>query len=238
VQALTRLLAILDIVAAKGPASAAEIAQCMDLPFSTVARLTRQLAAEGLLNREDGNGRYVIGWRIFDLASSAQGPADLGVVAIGPMTRLRNQTGETVSLHVRRGDQRVCICSVQSEAELRRVVEPGSVQALVGTTGGEVLLAGGSDDGVDALVHELGLSRAEVKRLRERIDGIREDGYAVATNERLGVAAVSVPVSRSGRVLGALSVSGPLSRFTVDEGVRFAPDVLATAEEIAKLAGS
>ena len=52
-----------------------------------------------------------------------------------------------------------------------------------------------------------------------------------------GVASVSAPVLRDGALLGALCVSGPVSRLGNSPGRRLAPLVVAAARELAALAG-
>lgn len=235
-QALQRLTAILDIVAAHGPIAPAEIGLRMDVPFSTVARLTRQLSDEGMVSRLADSGKYVIGWRIFDLAAAGQGSVDLATLATPVMTRLRNSVGETVSLHVLRGDQRLCIAEVQSTHDLRRVVAPGTMQALAGTTGGEVLLSGMTDTEVAEYAKRTAIRNDERVALAERLDTIRSQGFAVITRNDMGIAALSVPVMRAGRVRATLSVSGPLSRFSIGDAAGFAKEARAAADEIARLA--
>lgn len=234
-QALNRLASILDTVAEYGPITPTEIAQRMDLPFSTVARLVRQLAAEGFIARTAETNRYVIGWRIFDLAATGGSEADLATTALPLLTRLRNATHETVSLHVPRGMQRVCVASVESERELRRVVTPGSVQALFGTSGGEVILAGKPDSEVLDLADSLGLPKKDRPQLLERLEAIRRTGYVVAHNDELGVNALSAAVVRRGKTVAALTVSGPLLWFTPELAEQYAPLALEVAGEIAKL---
>ncbi|MCU1480502.1 MAG: transcriptional regulator, IclR family [Subtercola sp.] len=235
-QALQRLTAILDIVAAHGPIAPAEIGLRMDVPFSTVARLTRQLFDEGMVSRVPDSGKYVIGWRIFDLASAGQGSVDLATLAVPVMTRLRTLTGETVSLHVLRGDQRLCIAEVQSTQELRRVVAPGTIQGLAGTTGGEVLLSGMTDAEIADYAQRTGIRGEERTKLVERIAEIRAIGFAVITRTDMGIVALSVPVARAGRVRATLSVSGPLSRFSGSVAAGFADAAKLAADDIARIA--
>jgi IclR family KDG regulon transcriptional repressor len=235
VQAIDRILAILDIVAADGPVAPSEIAPQMDLPFSSVARLVRELAAAGLLDREAGGARgYVLGWKVFDLASTGRAERDLAVVATPAMTELRDATGETVSLHVLRGDQRMCVAEVQSTRELRRVMPAGTVQGLVGTTGGEVLLGALSPDDLEAFAERTGLGREQRRGLEATITAVRDQGFSVTHNEQLGVSAVSVPVRRSGAVVAALTVSGPASRFSVDQARSYAALAASLADVVAR----
>src|SRR6201986_3868710 len=98
-QAIDRVLQILDIAAKAGPQGPAEMASQMDLPYSTVARLVREMAAAGLLDRDPPSSGYVLGWKLFQLPSAGRPGRSLAAVAGPAMTRLRNQTEETVSLH-------------------------------------------------------------------------------------------------------------------------------------------
>ena len=116
----------------------------MDLPLSTVARLMRQLSDAGLLYRSEPDSRYALGYRVFALAAAGVSRIDLAEVALPVMRQLRDASGETTSLHVVRGTQRVCIAEMQSHAQVRRVVPPGSTNQLAGTATGDVLLVGAS----------------------------------------------------------------------------------------------
>jgi DNA-binding IclR family transcriptional regulator len=63
---------------------------------------------------------------------------------------------------------------------------------------------------------------------------VRRRGWAQSVGEReQGVASVSAPVrSSSGRVVAAVSVSGPIERLTRQPGRMHAPAVLAAADRL------
>jgi IclR family acetate operon transcriptional repressor len=212
-QALDRLVSILELVAASGePVGAAEVARSMDLPPSTVARLMRQLADAGLLYRTR-EGRYALGSRVFAIANTAVAGVDL-VEAAGPVMReLRDASGETVSLHVLRGTGRVCLAEVQSHHQVRRVVPPGEVQILIGTATGEVLLAGASDAELATVLAHARLSSAGRKALHARLAGVRERGYAITDNFAENLTGISAPITEGQRTVAALTISGPTVRF-------------------------
>ncbi|MDQ3574817.1 MAG: hypothetical protein M3404_07860, partial [Actinomycetota bacterium] len=61
----------------------------------------------------------------------------------------------------------------------------------------------------------------------------RRHGWAQSVEEReKGVASVSAPVYRDGRVVAAVSVSGPVERTTRSPGRRYAGPVTAAARRI------
>jgi DNA-binding IclR family transcriptional regulator len=236
-QAIDRVLQILEIAAKSGPQGPAEIAGQMDLPYSTVARLVREMAAAGLLDREPGSGGgYVLGWKLFQLTSVGRPVRNLAVVAVPAMTRLRDQTQETVSLHAPRGDQRVCVAEVQSTRELRRVMPAGTVQGLAGTTGGEILLAGWAEPELEKYSARPGLDDAARAAFLARVARVRESGFSLARNASLGVTAISVPVRDADGVIAALTVSGPLTRFTEELAEAYLGPAQEAAAEIGRLA--
>jgi IclR family acetate operon transcriptional repressor len=235
VQALNRLASILDIVSARGePQGAAEIAQATGLPLSTVARLMRQLAEEDLLYRSSADGRYSLGPRVFALASAGLSRVDIAEVARPILHRLRDATGETASLHVRRGLQRVCIDEAQSHHQVRRVVPRGLTQDLPGSATGEVLLAYTPQEELESAMRRARLSRSDRKQLDQRLEEIRTKGYGLREDPAEGITGISAPVRKGTQALAAVSVAGPTSRFDRDVALRHSGTLLEAVEELAK----
>ena len=77
------------------------------------------------------------------------------------------------------------------------------------------------------------------RRSPAELEAVRRRGWTSSVAEREpGVASVSAPVLRDGALLGALCVSGPVSRLGSSPGRRLAPLVVAAAHELAALAGA
>ncbi|WP_059389616.1 helix-turn-helix domain-containing protein [Arthrobacter sp. Hiyo1] len=74
VPAVTRAMAILDLIAAAGQAgmNVPEIAKSMDLAKSSTANICAALEGEGMLRRSDG--RFTLGRRILSLAGDYLAP--------------------------------------------------------------------------------------------------------------------------------------------------------------------
>ena len=132
------------------------------------------------------------------------------------MEELRDLTQETVSLHVRQRDLRVCIAQAESRRQVRRVVPVGfEVGINVGATG-EVLLAGFPAPDLAAYVESLGLSQADRAALEMRLEQIRRDGWALTVDQvEHGLSGLAVAVIAGGQTIAALSISGPSARWTV-----------------------
>src|SRR5262249_55551578 len=139
--------------------------------------LMRDLADYGLLERTDRG--YILGTRLVALAHRASDPSNLVEVASPIMRELRDVTGETISLHMRAGDQRICVGEVQSWHQVRRVVPHGfSVPLHLGATG-EVLLAGLSETERDAYIRRLQLPESDKEVLRVRLEEIAVVNWAM-----------------------------------------------------------
>ena len=205
---IDKSVAVLAAIEADG-ASLAELVDRTGLSRATAHRLATALEVHGFVRRAT-DGRFALGPRLVALGSVAAAGWSLTEAARPALSALRDQTGESAQLYVRDGDARVCIASLQSPHGLRTIVATGAVLALDQGSGGRVLTG------------EVG-----------------PEGWVASVAEReAGVASVSAPViDREGRVVAAVSVSGPLERLTHDPGAAHGPAVAAAAARIAEEAG-
>ena len=187
------------------PKALAALVEDTGLARPTVHRLAVALEAHGLLRR-DAEGRFVLGPRAVALGRAATDAFPLRDLALPALRDLRDKTQESVQLYVRDGDQRICVASLQSPHGLRTIVNEGAALPLRAGSGGAVLL--------------------------ER-PAVLERGWAESVGEReAGVASVSAPVLDRGRVVAAVSVSGPIERLTRTPGKRYARAVMTAARTI------
>lgn len=216
---LSKARAVLDCFRPDNkPMSLTEVATATELPLTTAQRLLRSLVAEEFLSRE--GTRYRLGLGLIGWASAAQRGLNVIDAARRGMERLRDESDETVTLHMREGLQRICVASAPSRQVISARSEPGQVFVLQSGAPSKILMAW--DDEVINRVLERGLVQLAPntvtdpdKFLRE-LEMVRERGYARSSEENAaGVASVCVPVRDSaGRVIAALCVGGPVSRTT------------------------
>jgi DNA-binding IclR family transcriptional regulator len=194
---LDKAVAVLDALDG-GPLNLTALMAATGLSRATAHRLATALVVHGLVGR-DGGGRFILGARL--------GRPSLEAAARPALERLRSATGESVQLYVRRGQQRVCVVSLESPHGLRTIVPVGAALPLDVGSAGKVL----GDDG---------------SRLGKK-------GWAQSVEEReRGVASVSAPVRKEGEVVAAVSVSGPVERTTRSPGRKYSAAVLAAAREV------
>ncbi len=181
-----RVLALLDLVATDGPVSLRDAARAADLPSSTALRHLRVLGHHGYVLRDD-HGDYVVGPSLIRLGLAAfrTGPyARLTAAAQPQLEALVAATEESAYLAVRDGTEAVYISTVESPRAIRHVGWVGRSVPVEGTAVGAALTADPADAGV-----------------------FLNEGAVEAD-----VAAVAAPVSGPNRVVGAISVLGPVER--------------------------
>jgi DNA-binding IclR family transcriptional regulator len=233
---LDRITAILEAVAGSpDPRPPATVARALKLPLPTISRLMRELAGQRYLHLEERSNGYSLGSRPLAWGYAAR-PARLMTTIVPEMERLRDLTGETVSLHVRSDEVRVCIAEVQSLESVRRVVPIGLVVPLHFGATGRVLLAFALPEFIGAYVNRLDIGARAKRTLLQELDVIREQGWAMAVDSWIsGLSGLAAPVRDGNTVVASLVASGPNSRFTRKVMSRHIDDILATSRRASAL---
>lgn len=237
VRAVDRALDVLLCFRTKDELGLTEISKMIGLHKSTVHRLLATLEIRGFVRREQSD-RYRIGWSILELTSGIYRSGDFSTVVFPEMTALRDRIGETISLYVRSGFERIRIQAVEGIHAVRRVANIGLRFPLHIGASGKVLLAFCNEPLLDQMEAAGTLpehfDKAEFDR---QLDDIRKRGYAVTFEEReAGAAAVAAPIiNRHNQVSAALSISGPVDRFTDDNLELFIVACVESANLIGKV---
>lgn len=236
VRAVERALDILLAFTNHASLGLTEIAEKVGLHKSTVHRLLASLEGKGFLVRDAVTEKYRLGFRVWELSAQLSGQSDdPGTFLLPEMERLRDSLGETISLYIREGNERIRIQAVQSNQAIRRVAPVGARMPLYVGASSKVLLAFAEEAVLDALLNTPDWPPAVQKDafLRTLAD-IRAAGYATSIEEREpGAAAVSAPIiTTGGRLAAALAVSGPSNRLHLDRMREIAQDVVEAARRM------
>lgn len=239
VRAVDRALDILLAFAkADGGLTLSDIARNVGLHKSTVHRLLTSLQQKGFVRKHAQSEKYLLGWSVLELLSNVYQSDELAAVVLPEMTRLRDLTGETVSLYIRSGTERIRIQSVESNAPIRNVATIGKTYPLYIGASGKVLLAFADEDTVNEVLSDPLLpDDFDREGFIKQLELIRQQGYATSIQERDdGAAALAAPLfGRNHEFVAALSVSGPVSRFTLEKMNAQVDTVVASAALVTKL---
>lgn len=210
-----------------GPATLAQLVGATGLARPTAHRLAVALEHHRLVTR-DMQGRFVLGPRLAELASAAG--EDRLLAAAGPVLgALRDHTNESAQLFRRQGDLRICVAAAERPMGLRDTIPVGASLSMLAGSAAQILLAWEEPDrlhrGLQARFNATALS------------AVRRRGWAQSVGEREpGVASVSAPVrGPSGRVVAAVSISGPIERLSRQPGRLHAATVVAGANKLTEV---
>jgi len=211
-----------------GPASLAQLISATGLARPTAHRIAVALEHHRLVAR-DGQGRFVLGPRIAELAAAA-GEDRLLSAAQPILGYLRDVTGESAQLYRRQADARICVAAAERASGLRDTVPVGAALPMTAGSAAQVLLAWEDPERMHRGLRGAKFSATTLAQVRRR-------GWAASVAEREpGVASVSAPVrAHGGRVMAAVSVSGPIERLTRSPGRLHAAAVSGAAEKISGL---
>lgn len=210
------------------PLTLAGLVTATGLARPTAHRLAVALEFHRFVGR-DLQGRFVLGPRLLELADAAG--EDPLLSTAGPiLTRLRDITGESAQLFRRQGDIRVCVATVERPAGLRDTVPLGAQLPMTAGSAAQVLLAWEEPDRIGNLLEKASFTDSTLQTVRRR-------GWAQSVAEREpGVASVSAPVlAPSGRILAAVSCSGPIERLSRYPGRLHGAAVMAAAERLSEV---
>lgn len=218
-----RVAAVLRALAAHEPdgVSTTGVGRSAGLPRATAHRLLVSLCAEGLADRDEASGRWMLGAEQYLLGLAAARRYDVTDVARPHVEQLALATGESAFFSARRGEETVCLVRQDGSFPLRSHVLHEGIRFPLGVaSAGLAILAHCTDRELDEYLDHAELERGwgdahAAGALRERVVATRGAGYAV--NPGLLVAGSwgmgAAVFDRAGRPAWALSLTGVEQRF-------------------------
>lgn len=227
--------------------SAPDLARATGLSRPAVYRLLRAMQRSYIVTHDPAAGRFSLGVGLRELALSDRWQGTLRRIALPEMQRLREASGETVSLYVSVNDiENICIETLTSLNGIRHEERVGSVFGLFRGATATVFLANRArrdgDDAIAAMLDAVssgglppGGATAVMARLREGVDG-----FVSTAGERVpGCAAIAMPIRRKpeGPTIAVINVTGPRERFGEAQVATWAAMARETAGRIAERLG-
>jgi IclR family transcriptional regulator, KDG regulon repressor len=246
VQSVERTLDILEALAETGEVGIAQLSSQVGLHVSTVHRLLSTLISRGYVRQNTETGRYLLGLKVLDVASAVRDHLDMRMEALPVLRNLMKKSGETANLGVRDRRHLVYIEQASSPGRLLRMfVQVGGRAPLHSTASGKVLLAHLPASELQELLSDYILppnaSRTIVDRsvLLAELEEVRRQGYATDYGEQEeGVNCIAGPVlDHTGRVVAAISISGPWIRISPERVSELVPLVLEACDALSMALG-
>ena len=238
---VARVVGVLDaFLDAERDLRVTEIAARLGCSKSVVHRLVTGLAEAGYLAHHPTTRRYSLGPRAIRIGQAAVGHADIRQRALPYLRELAAETGETTTLSLLKGDQRVYAEQIESSHSVRQAVQIGAIAQLFAGASGKAILAF-LPNGRRAVILRQSAnaylsdgSALDSRRLLHELDLVRRRGYATSQSERVqGAASAAAPVfDHRGNVVASISVAGVTVRHGPRELEHFGTSAAAAAERL------
>ena len=248
---LERALGLLELLSQQGEGmDLSGLAAQLDIPPSATHRLLADLVRLGYVRQARGHGDYVLTTKMIAMGLSYLSKTGLVDVAQPLLNRLADTSGELVRLSVVDGERLTWVARAQGARQgLRYDPDMGSDAHLSCSSSGWAWLATLSDDDALALMAKQGLGQPSdfgpnapnsLQAALMAIQQTRQLGYSLTCETyAVGLSALSAPVRLAGQAaMGVLTIAGPSARFTPERMQALAPELMATAEQLAALSGA
>lgn len=211
---------LVEVLKDTGGLTVDQLVERLDIPQSTAYIHIRTLRDLGYVLK-DGD-RYRLSLRFLDCGGKTRQNMRIFQVSRTHIDELAQEVQEMANLGVEENGQRVLLYKSEPPEGIYDNPPVGEYTRMHWTSLGKALLAYLPTDRVEEIVDTYGLPKAtehtvtEWDVLLDELSQIREQGYAVENEDKQkGIRAISVPLLNEEETpIGAISVSGPKSRFT------------------------
>ncbi len=245
-ESVDRMALILSALERASEQSLDHVARASGLNESTALRYLLSLAKHGLVERDEGSGRFRLGLSLFRLGTRAIEYRDVIPFALPMMERLLAEFGESVNLATRQQGQVVILKVLEGPTPTRKGARAGEADVWHGSSLGKALLAEMPGPEAEDLLGRLALpgftpnTIVTIDGMRSELERTRQRGYAIDDEESVeGLRCVGVAIrDHSGTARYAVSVSGPKSRMTYQRAEVIATTMMRGAADLSRALGA
>ncbi|QWA13883.1 IclR family transcriptional regulator [Sodalis ligni] len=244
VPALTRAIDILNVIARRGPCSAADIIAELGLPKSTTYLILAELKRQRFIAL-DVRDNYCLWTKLVELSEQALGKMDLRDIAKQRLTELMEDTGLLCHLGIIDDQNAYYILKIESTSTISVRSHEGKSLSLYRSGIGKCLLAWQDERQQQKIMNNIRfISKTPstiitLAALKKELDGIRRQGWSFDNGEDYAdVRCVAAPVFNARNELAAaISVVGTGQQITTDNRDLLAGKAIACAKDISRRLG-
>jgi DNA-binding IclR family transcriptional regulator len=240
-QALRRALSILNSFSKDTvELSLTDISKSLSLPKGTVHRLLSCLKYCDFIGQDETNLKYRLGWRLFELGACVD-PLNLLKKKARPyLEELSEKSKEAVHIATLKEGDIFYVDKVMGNYKMTMITHIGlRLPAHVGGLG-KSLLAFLSEEKLNKIIDSKELKKftkntlTDPNELKKALKKVKENGFAIDNEEvEIGLTCVGVPIrDLTGKVIAAISISGPTIRMSKDMMQQYTKMALETGGKI------
>lgn len=234
---------ILECVAAQSrPVAISEILRATGLTKPSAHRIVNMLCEMGFLERDPTGFGVITGYKMVELGERAMTASAQRGIRRALLEELSSHVGETCNYGILSGAQVTYLERVEAKWPLGLRFDAGSKVPAHCTAIGKLLLSKLPADELLSIINSVSLNRYTSRtltnpvQLQKALMEIRQSQIGVDDQEFMdGVVCIAVPVTMSsGRNLGAIAISAPEARMTLEKALRYVPIMRDIASRFAE----
>ncbi|MFD1599626.1 IclR family transcriptional regulator [Halobellus rarus] len=238
VQAVQISCDIIQALREKDGAGVSELAEHLGRSKATIHSHLTTLADNEFVVQRDGN--YEISLRFVDIGEYAKSQVDIYEVTKTELERLAEETGEVAQFMVEEHGRGVYLHKARGENAIQTASYVGNRKYLHCTALGKSILSQLPEERIDQIIDRHGLPERTENTISTReelfdtLETVRREGVAYDDEEVLqGLRCIAAPIQHpNGELYGAISISGPTSRFKGDRFHEELPEIVQGAANI------
>ncbi|MFC4989430.1 IclR family transcriptional regulator [Saliphagus infecundisoli] len=231
---------IIDALERRDGAGVTELADRLDHSKSTIHSHLRTLEElEYVVRKGD---EYRLSLQILGMAEHVRDQVGNYDVIEEEVDALADETGEIAQFGIEEHGQVTYLHKASGEQAVETASSVGAQQPIYATALGKTILTFLPPERIDEIVSATEFvahtshTITSPEKLYDEIETIAERGYGIDDEENIaGLRCVAAPVKSESEILGAVSISGPKSRFTDDRIHDELPEFVTRAANVIEL---
>lgn len=243
-----KLLGIIELLSVQDePMRLQDLSRAVGMNESTTLRYLTTLMNNDYIYQDVVTGRYCLTLKLCAIAANVSRRNSLRNLCLPYLRSLANEFSESVNVTEEYDMEVVYIEAINGPQQLLMTTRrPGDVCPMHCTAAGKLMLLEYSERDIRNLIATKGLKQmtentiTSQEDLRNELAIVRKQGYAFDNEEyERGARCVAAPIiDYSSRIIGAISVSGPVTRMTDGFINEKLPVLLEAARQISIRMGS
>ncbi len=220
IQAVVNAFNIVESLEELDGTTVSELAEHRQIPNSTAHVYLKTLSESGYVIQNGDT--YRLSLRFLKHGGYARHQLNCYQAAKSQIDKLSNETGEVVDMGVEENGKRVLLYKSEGPEGVTQKPTTGEYTHMHMTALGKALLACQPDERVEEIIDTHGLPPATEHTITDRdalfeeLETVRQQNFSIEDQERRdGIRAIGVPIRDDhNRAIGAISISGPMSKLT------------------------
>ena len=217
-----------------------ELAHELQMDHAKIYRILETFAAHNFINQDPVTKKYSLGFAAWELGMTMYDGMNVKQYFSPILEKLFHQTGESIFLTILDKDEAVTLEAIEPDNKVKFSVSVGSRAPLYVGASYRSIFAYMPEDFIENYLETQDLKRYTVntktdkEEIRTELKQIKKQGWAISEGEFTpDIIAIAVPLfDKNTRVIGSVTVSGPVYRMTDEKINEYFPLLVKTRDEM------